>query len=167
MYLPFDKLPGDARLWIYQADRALSEVERAAVENSLHHLCDTWLAHGKPLHTSFRIVHNQFIILAVDERQAGASGCSIDGTVRLLKSLQARLGIDFFDRQNIAFADGESVRLHRLSELKTLFGQRILTADSLTFNNALTTKADWETLWRVAAKDCWLSRYLPKAAGVH
>ena len=166
MYLPFQQMPGDARLWIYQADRALSDVERAAVENSLHHLCDTWSAHGTPLHTSFRIEHSQFILLAVDEHQAGASGCSIDGTVRLLKSMQERLGIDFFNRQQVAFADGESVRLHRLSELKTLFENGILTADSLTFNNALTSKAQWEKGWRVPVKDSWLSRYLPKAAGV-
>jgi len=166
MYLPFEQLPGDARLWIYQADRNLSDAERAAVENSLHHLCETWSAHGTPLHTSFRMEYNQFIILAVDERQAGASGCSIDGTVRLLKSMQERLGIDFFNRQQVAFADGESVRLYRMSELKTLFEKGILTADSVTFNNALTTKADWEQGWRVPARDSWLSRHLPKAAGV-
>jgi hypothetical protein len=56
--------------------------------------------------------------------------------------------------------------MHRLSELKTLFEKGILTADSVTFNNALTTKAEWEQEWRVPAKYCWLSRYLPKAAGV-
>ena len=166
MYLPFEQMPGDARLWVYQADRALSDVERAAVENSLHHLCDSWAAHGTPLHTSFRIELNQFIVLAVDERQAGASGCSIDGTVRLLKSMQERLGLDFFNRQQVAFADGKSVRLYPLSELKTLFETGILTADSVTFNNALTTKAEWEQRWRVPVKDSWLSRYLPKAAGV-
>jgi hypothetical protein len=166
MYLPFDQMPGDARLWIYQADRALSEMEYAAVENSLHHLCDTWLAHGAPLRTSFRIAYNHFIILAVDERQAGASGCSIDGSVRLLKSLQERLGVDFFNRQRVAFVDADSIRLHGTGDLKTLFESGILTADSITFNNALSTKADWESMWRVPARESWLSRYLPKAAGV-
>ena len=166
MYLPFEQMPGDARLWIYQADRALSDVERAAVENSLHHLCDTWSAHGTPLYTSFRIELNQFVVLAVDERRAGASGCSIDGTVRLLKSMQERLAIDFFNRQQVAFSDGTLVRLYPLNELKTLFERGTLTADLVTFNNALTTKAEWEQSWRVAVKDSWLSRYLPKAAGV-
>lgn len=166
MYLPFDQMPGDARLWIYQADRALTEIEYAAVEHSLHHLCDTWLAHGTPLHTSFHIAYNHFIILAVDERQAGASGCSIDGSVRLLKSLQERLGVDFFNRQRVAIVDGDTIRLHGTGDLKTLFESGILTPDSITFNNALSTKADWERTWRVPARESWLSRYLPKAAGV-
>jgi hypothetical protein len=166
MYLPFEQLPDDARLWVYQADRALTPVERAAAENNLHHLCDTWSTHGTPLHTSFRIEYNQFIILAVDERHAGASGCSIDGTVRLLKSMQERLGIDFFNRQWVAFADGDSVHMHPLNELKSLFEKGILTAESLTFNNTVTTKADWQQQWRVPARESWLSRYLPKAAGV-
>jgi hypothetical protein len=86
--------------------------------------------------------------------------------VRLLKSMQERLGLDFFNRQQVAFADGKSARLYPLSELKTLFETGILTADSVTFNNALTTKAEWEQRWRVPVKDSWLSRYLPKAAGV-
>lgn len=166
MYLPFDQMPGDARLWIYQANRALSDPERAAVENDLHHLCDTWMAHGAPLHTSFRIEYNQFIVLSVDERQAGASGCSIDGTVRLLKSIQQRIGVDFFDRQRVAFAQDDSIRLHPMSELKTLFERGVLTASTITFNNAITSKAEWEQAWRVPVRNSWLSRYLPKAAGV-
>ena len=167
MYLPFEQMPGDARLWIYQSDRKLTDTERAAVENSLMHLCDTWSAHGTPLHTSFRIEYSQFIVLAVDERQAGASGCSIDGTVRVLKTMQERLGLDFFNRHQVAFVDGDAVRLYGMNELKSFFERGILKADSVTFNNALTTKADWEQAWRVSAKDSWLSRFLPKAAGVH
>lgn len=166
MYLPFDQMPGDARLWIYQADRPLTDPERAAVESDLHHLCSAWSAHGTPLRTSFRLEHNLFILLAVDERQAGASGCSIDGTVRLLKSLQTRLGVDFFNRQRVAYLEGTSVRTCNLAELKTLFQNGILTADTVTFNNALTSKAEWENGWRVPVRNSWVSRHLPKATGV-
>jgi hypothetical protein len=50
--------------------------------------------------------------------------------------------------------------------LKTLFERGVLTADTIAFNNTLTSKADWEQAWRVPVRNSWLSRYLPKAAGV-
>jgi hypothetical protein len=165
MYAPFHEMPDDARIWIYQADRRFSAEEHASIESDLLHLCQNWLAHGAPLKTSFRIDYNQFITLAVDERNLGASGCSIDGTVRLLKSLQQRLGMDFFDRESIAFLDGSNVKLYPLSRLKTLFMEGVLSGESVTFNNTLTKKAEWEKEWKAGVKNSWLARYLPKPAG--
>ncbi len=166
MYRPFDEMPDSARLWVYQANRALSEPERASLENNLAHLCETWMAHGAPLKTSFRIEHNRFVILAVDERDAGASGCSIDGSVRLLKDIGQSLEVDFFDRQHVAFLVGEQVMAYPMTRLKTLFDEGILNADAVSFNNAVSSKAEWAKGWRVAANQSWLSRYLPKPAGV-
>lgn len=159
-------MPDSARLWAYQANRELTEPERASLENSLMHLCQTWTAHGAPLKTSFRVEHNRFVILAVDERDAGASGCSIDGSVRLLKDIGERLGVDFFDRKQVAFLIGDQVTAYPMTRLKTLFDEGILKADAVAFNNAVSSKAEWVRAWRIPAQRSWLSRYLPKAAGV-
>ena len=166
MLAPFNEMPDFARLWIYQADRKFTPDERALIEAGLKQLCEEWLAHGTPLKTSYKIEFNQFIILAVDERAAGASGCSIDSTVRLLQSLQSEVGIDFFDRQKVAFVQGEEIVLYPMPELKTLFENGILNGERITFNNALTSKGDWEQMWQIPAKASWLSRYLPKSTGV-
>lgn len=166
MYCDFNEMPDSSRLWVYQADRQLTATEKASLESSLVHLCQTWMAHGAPLKTSFRIEHNQFIILAVDESEAGASGCSIDGSVRLIKETQHRLGIDFFNRTLVPFLEGGRVIMHRADQLKTLFDQGVLQGESITFNPAVVTKGEWVRRWRLAVKDSWLSRYLPKAAGV-
>ncbi len=166
MYVSFNELPDTARLWIYQADREFTDIEKAALETRLLHLCQSWAAHGTPLKSSFQLAYNHFILLAVDERDAGASGCSIDGTVRLLKDIQQQLGLDFFNRQLIAFLDQNSVILYPTHQLKTLFAAATLTGDSVTFNNAITTKGEWVKQWKEAVKDSWLARYLPKAAGV-
>ncbi len=165
MHKPFEEMPGFARLWIYQADRKFTPADRTIVARSLMHLCEEWSAHGTPLHTSFSIEFDQFVVLAVDERAAGASGCSIDGTVRLLKDLQQTTGLDFFDRLKVAFIKDDAVSLFPLSELKTLFENNVLSSGQITFNNTLTTKAEWEHSWKVPVKDSWLSRYLPKTAG--
>lgn len=165
MYIHFDSMPGHARLWIYQANRAFTPSEKEDLSKGLKDLCGEWSAHGTPLHTSFSMPFDHFVILAVDEQQNGASGCSIDGSVRFLKNLQQEAGLDFFDRTKVAFlATAPGVILYALTELKTLFQNGTLSAETITFNNVVTTKAAWENHWQIQVKNCWLARYLPKTA---
>ncbi len=104
MFIPFEKLPPHSRIWVYQSDRPFSVDEEKVISGSLITFCSQWEAHGSPLQTSFKIEYHQFVILAVDESSAGASGCSIDGSVRVLKELGNHLSIDFFDRSLVAFS---------------------------------------------------------------
>ena len=162
MYRSFDSMPAHARLWIYQANRSFSTAEKEQLFNGLKDLCEQWSAHGTPLHTSFTIQFDQFVIMAVDEKVNGASGCSIDGSVRYLKSLQDQLGIDFFDRTCVAFLQEGKIIVHPVVGIRNLFESYALLAETVTFNNTLTTKGEWEKHWRVPVKDSWLARYLPK-----
>lgn len=164
MYQSFDSLPSDARLWIYQANRTFNPVEKEQLFNGLKVLCEQWSAHGTPLRTSFTIQFDQFVIMAVDEKVNGASGCSIDGTVRYMKKFQDQLGIDFFDRTLVAFLKEGKIITHPITELRNLIESQVLSAETVTFNNTLTTKSEWEKHWRVPVKDFWLARYLPKTA---
>src|SRR5205809_7292432 len=103
MHKPFESLPDHARTWIYQANRKLTSQEVKSLSESLTQMCEQWAAHGTPLHTAFMIAHDHFVVLAVDETANGASGCSIDGSVRVLKNLQQTMGLDLFDRTLAAF----------------------------------------------------------------
>jgi hypothetical protein len=162
MYISFDELNESSRLWIYQSNRPLVEKEIAFIEKSLHAFCEQWAAHGHALKTSFKIAHHQFIILAADEDHHLPSGCSIDSSVHIIKSLQQHTGTDFFDRSQIAFWINEEVKLISMNNLKDEFSTGTLTADTLTFNNLVAIKADWQKSWKTAAKNTWLNRYLPK-----
>lgn len=162
MFLPFDSMPDHSRLWVYQANRPFTAAEKKFLIEGLKEMCDHWTAHNIPLKTSFSIQWDQFIILAVDEQQQGASGCSIDSSVHYLQGLQRSLGLDFFDRSRIAFLQHDKVSTYPLTELKTLFEKNTLTGDSIAFNNVVTSKTEWINHWQVKAKDSWLARYLPK-----
>src|SRR5436190_18120217 len=164
MYKPFESLPDHTRIWIYQANRRLHPSEVKAISDGLAAMCGQWAAHGTPLHTSFVILHDQFVVLAVDETANGASGCSIDGSVRVLKDLQRPFGVDLFDRTFAAFDISNQIVVHPLTEIRNLLEKKALSADTITFNNTLTTKGEWKAGWRVAVKDSWLARYLPKTA---
>ena len=154
-------MPGHSKIWIYQANRALTATESEYLIKGLQDLCEQWSAHGAPLRTSFVLKYNRFAVLAVDE---GASGCSIDASVRFLKSLQAKLGIDFFDRTQVTFLQDGAVVSYPMMELKVLFESQKLGRDTIVFNNVAGTKDEWIRGWQVTAGESWLSRHLPKSA---
>lgn len=162
MFTAFNQLSAHSRIWIYQADRKLPDQETKDVGVTIQAFCEQWQAHGEPLQTSYRIELNQFLILSVDEGFNNASGCSIDGSVRILKDFQAR-GINFLDPSKIAFMIGDNVILHSRTDLKAQFSSGTLSNSTLTFNNLVSTKGDLENNWRIPVEKSWMAKYLHPA----
>ena len=63
MYIPFNELNTESRVWIYQGKRTMSAAEMSIIDQLLHSFCEQWAAHGQPLKTSFKIELNQLIIM--------------------------------------------------------------------------------------------------------
>jgi len=164
MFVPFASLPDTSRIWTYQSARKFDTQEVKEITKMATSFCEQWTAHGHPLKTSFKIDYQQFLILAVDEASTGTSGCSIDGSVRMLKQLQSDIGTDFFERTKIAFLIENEVTLIDTSLLKKAFADGVLNSASLTFNSLVATKEELEKRWIVPAGKTWLSKYLPKSA---
>lgn len=161
MYVPFDSLEDSARVWIYQAGRKLTEPEINTISETLSTFTHQWVAHGNPLKTSFKIFHDQFIVLAADEAFEQASGCSIDGAVRTIQQIDNTFKLDLFDRTQVAFLN-DSVMVIKQSDLLKSLESGIWKHNTLTFNNVLVSKADLSTKWIVPAAETWLKRYLTK-----
>jgi len=164
MYVKFETLPDHSRIWIYQANRKLTAQEKQAAEAALQEFCEGWVAHQQPLKTSFSLEYDQFVILATDEDYHLPSGCSIDSSVRALKELGSRFGIDLFDRTKVAFLDKDAVVVYPLSHLKELFESGKLAGGTITFNNLVPSIGDLKSGWRMAAEKTWLAKYLPNSA---
>src|ERR1700752_565917 len=131
MILPFEKLPDHSRIWIYQATRPFNSRELSIISDELSAFTNSWAAHGIPLNAGFDIRFNQFVILAADEHVQQASGCSIDDSVRKVKELKETIGVDLFDRKQIAFLKGSEVITIHMENLKSAFSNRVWDAGTL------------------------------------
>jgi hypothetical protein len=144
-----------SRLWIYQADRILTAEEVLQIQQKLDAFTSQWLAHGHELLALGEIRHNQFIILSVDEQQAGATGCSIDKSVKLMLELELEFKINLFDRFIIAYRDGEEIKTCNRSEFEERLRSGEITADTIVFNNLISTRKALETNWEIPMKNSW------------
>ncbi len=157
-------MPDHSRIWIYQGGRPLSSTESAEAFRQLKNFCEGWEAHGATLRTSCFVANSQFLILAVDEGTNGASGCSIDGSVQVIRSLSSQFQTDFLDRSRVPFLKNGTVEMIAARELKNAFRSGILAADTPTFLLTATTVGEWRKGWIIPAGESWLSSVLAKAA---
>jgi hypothetical protein len=162
MFIPFEKIQDNSRIWIYQASRKFNSDESKIISQALSAFTEGWLVHGHPMQASFDIRFDQFIILAADEDANAASGCSIDDSVRTFKKLGSELAIDFFDRTLVAFKKDEHVFTVPSTDLKAKLSEGVWRSDTLVFNNLVNTKRELNQTWLVPAGNSWLKRYLPK-----
>ncbi|NGF57659.1 ABC transporter ATPase [Parapusillimonas sp. SGNA-6] len=147
------------RVWIYQADRFLSDEEVTRMSASLNDFISQWAAHGAALAARGYIKYNLFLILEVDERQASASGCSIDSSVRFIKSLEQTFGVGFFDRMKVSFKDTSgAVRLVGRNEFEGLVRSGEVTAETVVFNNLIQQGEELLTNWEVPFRESWHSK---------
>ena len=165
MFISFDQLPPAARLWVYQANRALSSNEIVAVEAAMQPALANWAAHGQPLLASARVVDGRFLLVAVDEGAGLPSGCSIDSSVHTVQTIGQQLSLngeplDFMDRSVTYLAVDNTVQSLPLGSLKAAFANGILASETLVFNTLAKTKAEYLADWHVPAAQTWLKRYI-------
>jgi hypothetical protein len=155
----FETLPADARLWIFPASRQLSDEERRRVLAETDAFIDGWTAHGIPLRAARQIEHNQFVLVGVDERAAGVSGCSIDALVRRMGHLQETLGIELIENAPVLYREGKAIARVSRDQFAELAASGSVTLDTRVFDNTVANVGDLRSgRWEVRAGDAWHRR---------
>lgn len=147
-----------SKVWIYQSNRELTETERAKAQQLLNNFANGWTAHNQQLKAAAKILYKRFILLIVDETQAGASGCSIDKSVHFMKSLEDEFGIDLFDRFNTAYVEDNQILTANREGFENLLKQGKVNQETIVFNNLVANFQDFQTKWQVPLKNSWHAR---------
>jgi hypothetical protein len=153
-------LPEEARLWIYQSTRPFNKKEETVLKSQLNAFTAEWTAHSKQLCAAGDILYNQFIVLAVDENQAGASGCSIDKSVKFMQGIENQYDVQLFERMNFAWLDDETVKTIPSSDFKRLYTEGVLTGETLVFDNLITSVKDLKANWLKPLGQSWHKRFV-------
>ena len=159
MYVDFDTLKDNSRIWVYQSSREFTEEEIVAMSLKLTTFVNDWTRHGDDLKASFSIKYNHFIILAVDESFNSVSGCSIDASTHLFKNFEKEFNLELLNKLKTAFKDGDHINVVSLTDFQKYVTSEQIHSDTLVFNNMVQNKGDLELKWEVPANRSWHSRY--------
>ena len=149
----------ESRVWVYTSNRPLTAQESLFAQKNLDAFCQQWTAHNQALLAKAEVLENQFIILMVDESQAGASGCSIDKSVHFLEQLGQEIGADFFERMRFAWVDTSGkMQFANRPEFVSLVQEGKIGADTLVADTLVQTKAQLAEKWLVPFASSWHKR---------
>jgi hypothetical protein len=145
----------NSRVWVYQANKKLTDNEVNQIQSELDSFATSWTAHNHQLKAKGEVRYNRFIILTVDESQAGASGCSIDKSVHFIQYLEQQYGITLLDRFNLAYREGNEVQSAPRPAFEQLLKLGVINSNTIVFNNLVQNLRDFQTKWEVPFKDSW------------
>lgn len=160
MLIDFKDLPDDSRIWIYQANRKLSDQEVKKISEKTEDFLTKWTAHGANLEAGLEMKYNRFIVLGLNQENASASGCSIDASVHFIQSLEEEFDVELLDKMNVSFYTGEFIAYKTLSDFKKMAKEKSVSKNTIVFNNLVNTKAEYLENWEVPAHESWHNRFL-------
>ena len=157
--LPFAALPNDARTWVFGATDPIHSDGEAMLLDSVDEWLGEWKAHGQPLTCGREWREGRFLVVGVDQRAAGASGCSIDALFHVLQTIQGGLGTSFLGGGRVFYRDAQDAVVctdrTRLGEAPGISGS------TPVFDTAITTAGEYRARFERPLSDSWHRELLP------
>ena len=153
-------LPPTTRVWIYQSNRPFSQQELPQLKSHLQQFAQSWVSHNHQLRAHADVLHDQFLVLMVDESMAGASGCSIDKSVHFMQQLEQSYHTNLFDRMTFAWKDGAEVKTASSADFADLYKSGAINDQTLVFDNLVKTKGELEEKWLKPLNESWHRRFV-------
>ena len=157
--IDFAQLPSDARVWIFSADRVLSNDQQTQLLINVDGFLAQWGAHDTPLTAGREIRYDRFLFIAVDQKRVGPSGCSVDALVRQMKTVQQELGVELIDHAPVLFRRGDEIARVAREEFSTLVTEGEVSLETTVVDNTLTRLGDVrDGRWETSAERTWHGR---------
>ncbi len=144
--MTLNNLSPSSKIWIYKSNRELTASEQELIRKELDIFIPQWAAHGSSLFGGAEVLENWFVVLAVDESQTMASGCSIDTSVQFMKALGKELNVDFFDRMQVLMdLNGEKKQVH--------FSEIGENPDAKIYNPLVSSLGEFHSSWLIPVNE--------------
>lgn len=157
----FEGFSPDSKIWIYQCNRPFTTEEINSISEVCKRFTDSWKAHEHQLKASSAVLYSRFIVFCVDENTAGASGCSIDKSVHLIREIEKQYQVFLFNRMLVAYMKNNEVMACPLSMLLKMYENEEINAQTMVFDNTITTLAELNSKWIQPVSATWINNQLP------
>ena len=151
-------LSDNSRIWIYQAKEEIAAEILPQLQIELDNFARQWVSHSNALRAKAEIHHNRFLVLMVDESQAGASGCSIDKSVHFMQAVERKFDLNLFDRMTFTYEIDGQIHAASRDTFADLYNNGEINDETIVFDNLIKTKGQIQTDWRKKLGESWHAR---------
>jgi hypothetical protein len=154
--VPFNKLPPDARIWIFGSEKPLTGAVADTLLSEVDHYLEQWKAHGFPLRAAREWTEDRFLIVGIDPTAEQASGCSIDGLFRELQRVQTSIGARLLGGGDVFYRDASgSPRSVQREDFGRLVTEGEIGPDTAVFDTSLTRLDAWMSRFESPLAQSW------------
>ena len=152
-------LPDTSRIWLFGISPALDEPKRARMLEQVDLFLRGWAAHNVPVTSAREILHDSFLLIAVDQKSE-TSGCSIDRMFGLLRQLERDLGVAILDPKLVFVRHGDGrIGAMTRDEFRASGDMHTVVFDTLAERLADVRGGRWER----PAAESWHAKLLQRA----
>lgn len=149
----------ESRMWFYGLKTPMNAAQSAELKGIMDDFVGGWKAHGAQLAAAYRLIANQFLIIAVDETQQQATGCSIDKSVHLLQEFGENHDLDFFNRMLVHVLENGTFTSYSTAELKAAIAEGKIGPNTQIMNTIAATLKE-SGMGTLDLADSWAAKYL-------
>ncbi len=149
----------ESRMWFYGLKTPMNAAQSAELKGIMDDFVGGWKAHGAQLAAAYRLIANQFLIIAVDETQQQATGCSIDKSVHLLQEFGENHDLDFFNRMLVYVLENGTFTSYSTAELKAAIAEGKIGPNTQIMNTTAATLKE-SGMGTLDLADSWAAKYL-------
>ena len=142
----FPNLPDHSTIWIYTSNREFTSEEADKITVIINQFVRSWKAHQKSLTAAGALLLNRCVVFAVNEDDEQITGCSIDGSVKLIKELEQEYKVDFFNRLNMLILSNGKTKMVSYHDLKD-------HKEDLVYNPNIQTLKEIRENWLVPIQE--------------
>jgi hypothetical protein len=156
-------LPDDARLWLLALAQA---TEPSVLSSEMDALLGRWRHKGVQYQAAWTLLENRILAVAEPTLAAQPSGCAIDGMLRGVNQIAAKLGMALEDPQAVIVRLADGIRAIPRAELEARLADGTLDGTTPVLNLALLTLGELREgrLERPLAAT-WIGRKYLRAVG--
>lgn len=137
-----ESLPDDSRVWIYGIDRDLSDGEVARITDELEAFFSDWSSHGRHVSGEAAVVDNRFVVIGAHIPSGDISGCGIDKSIRVLKSLSDEIGFGWDTSLNVFYAADDCVQMASRAEFRQAAADKSVSGSTPVYDLTAQTLGD-------------------------
>lgn len=158
----FSHISDNARVWIFASPKAIPSANEKQILDQINTFLRGWQAHGKDLESSVQLEKSHFIIIAVNEEVAQATGCSIDSMMRFMREIEQVHDLILTDRSLVYWESNNGIHSAPFTEIRDKISNGFLNESVKVFDTSTSSGIQLKSKWPTEAGNTWLSKFFRK-----
>lgn len=106
------------------------------------------------------LIYERFLIFVFHFEDKAQMNVTYNSLNAFISNIEQELNITLMDRMNVCFKQGQYVQYKDLKAFKKLIKSKSVNAQTIVFDNLVTTVDDLKSYWELPISETWYSRFL-------